>query len=164
MPRLEIDRERERFSSWEVREQEGALTRGFMLYDTYQAHNDVLAPIRPLAEFCRGVLTQPWPLIKDAPFVRGTAAAMELLSNAGMSHGRPDFGIRSIMVGGEEVAVTEEIVASHPFCRLLHFRKGGAGEEPTVLVVAPLSGHFSTLLRGTLQTLLPEHNVYITVG
>ena len=162
MPRLEIDRERERFGGWEVHEQEGALTRGFMLYDTYQAHNDVLAPIRLLAEFCRGFLAQPWPLIKDAPFVRGTAAAMELLSNAGMSHGRPDFGIRSIMMRGEEVAVTEEIVASHPFCKLVHFRKGGAREEPTILVVAPLSGHFPTLLRGTVQTLLPEHNVYIT--
>ena len=136
--------------------------RGFMLYDTYQAHDDVLAPIRLLAEFCRAVLIQPWPLIKDAPLVRSTAAAMELLSNAGMSHGRPEFGIRSVTIGGEEVAVTEEIVASHPFCRLLHFRKDGVRDEPTVLVVAPLSGHFSTLLRGTVQTLLPEHNVYIT--
>lgn len=133
-----------------------------MLYDTYQAHTDVLAPIRLMAEFFRGVLTQPWPLIGDAPFVRSAAAAMELLSNAGMSHGRPDFGIRSVTIGGEEFPVTEEIVASHPFCNLLHFRKEGARDEPTVIVVAPLSGHFSTLLRGTVQTLLPEHNVYIT--
>jgi poly(3-hydroxybutyrate) depolymerase len=133
-----------------------------MLYDTYQAHSDVLAPVRLLAEFCRGVLTQPWPLIKDAPFVRGAAAAMELLSNAGMSHDRPDFGIRSVTIDGELVAVTEEVVASHPFCKLLHFRKEGGRDEPTVLVVAPLSGHFSTLLRGTVQALLPDHNVYIT--
>ena len=108
MSRLDSDRARERFNGWEVREAEGALLRGFMLYDTYQAHNDVLAPIRLGAEFCRAVLTQPWPLIKDAPFVRGTAAAMELLSNAGMSHGRPDFGIRSLTMNGEEVGVSEE--------------------------------------------------------
>jgi poly(3-hydroxybutyrate) depolymerase len=133
-----------------------------MLYDTYQTHSDVLAPIRLMAEFFRGVLTQPWPLIKDAPLVRGTAAAMELLSNAGMSHDRPEFGIRSITIDDEKVAVTEEDVASHPFCNLLHFRKEGFRDEPTVLVVAPLSGHFSTLLRGTVQTLLPEHNVYLT--
>ena len=133
-----------------------------MLYDTYQAHNDVFAPIRLGAEFCRAVLTQPWPLFKDAPFVRGTAAAMELLSNAGMSHGRPDFGIRSVTVDGKDVAVIEEVVTSHPFCRLLHFRKEVSREEPTVLVVAPLSGHFATLLRGTVQTLLPDHNVYVT--
>jgi poly(3-hydroxybutyrate) depolymerase len=133
-----------------------------MLYDTYQAQSDVLAPIRLMAEFFRGVLTQPWPVIGDAPFVRSAAAAMELLSNAGMSHDRPAFGTRSITIGGEEIPVTEEIVASHPFCNLLHFRKEGARDEPTVIVIAPLSGHFSTLLRGTVQTLLPDHNVYIT--
>jgi poly(3-hydroxybutyrate) depolymerase len=133
-----------------------------MLYDTYQVHSDVLAPIRLMAEFFRGVLTQPWPLIGDAPLVRSAAAAMELISNAGMSHDRPDFGIRKVIVGGEEIGVTEEVVASHPFCQLLHFRKEGIRDEPTVLVVAPLSGHFSTLLRGTVGTLLPDHNVYIT--
>jgi poly(3-hydroxybutyrate) depolymerase len=133
-----------------------------MLYDTYQVHSDVLAPIRLMAEFFRGVLIQPWPLIEDAPFVRGTAAAMELLSNAGMSHDRPDFGIGSVAIDGREVAVTEEVVASHPFCNLLHFRKEAIRDEPTILVVAPLSGHFPTLLRGTVQTLLPDHNVYIT--
>src|SRR5215467_7770464 len=120
-----------------------------MLYDTYQAHNDVLVPIRLLAEFCRGVLTQPWPLLENAPFVRGTAAAMELLSNAGMSHDRPDFGIRSVIIHGEEVAVAEEMVTSYPFCNLVHFRKEVSTDEPAILVVAPLSGHFSTLLRGT---------------
>src|SRR5438270_8014515 len=133
-----------------------------MLYDTYQVHSDVLAPIRLMAEFFRGVLTQPWPLIENAPLVRSTAAAMELLSNAGMSHDRPDFGIRKVAVDGEEVAVTEEVVASHPFCRLLHFRKDESRDDPTVLVVAPLSGHCPTLLRGTVATLLPDHNVYIT--
>jgi poly(3-hydroxybutyrate) depolymerase len=133
-----------------------------MLYDSYLAHNDALAPIRLFAEFCRGVLIQPWPLIKDAPLVRSAAAAMELLSNAGISHDRPEFGIHSVTIDGEPVAVNEEAVASHPFCDLLHFRKNGRFEEPTVLVVAPLSGHFSTLLRGTIRTLLPDHNVYLT--
>src|SRR5712691_2487941 len=111
-----------------------------MLYDTYQAHIDFLAPIRLLAEFYRGVLTQPWPLIGDAPLVRSAAAAMELLSNAGMSHDRPDFGVRNVLVDDEAIAVAEEVVASHPFCNLLHFRKGISRDEPTVLVVAPLSG------------------------
>src|SRR4029077_14381379 len=73
-----------------------------------------------------------------------------------------EFGIRKVIIGGEEVGVTEEVVASHPFGRLLHFCKEGIREEPTVLVVAPLSGHFSTLLRSTVGTLLPDHNVYIT--
>src|SRR5262249_4038565 len=125
-------------------------------------HSDVLAPIRLTAEFFRGVLIQPWPVIKDSALVRGAAAAMELLSNAGMTHDRPDFGIGFVEIDGKEVPVTEEIVTSHPFCNLLHFRKEGCHDEPTILVVAPLSGHFSTLLRGTVATLLPEHNVYLT--
>jgi poly(3-hydroxybutyrate) depolymerase len=79
-----------------------------MLYDTYQAHSDVLAPIRLMAEFFRGVLTQPWPLIENAPLVRSAAAAMELLSNAGMSHDRPEFGIHKVVVGGEEVGVRRD--------------------------------------------------------
>jgi poly(3-hydroxybutyrate) depolymerase len=133
-----------------------------MLYDTYQVHSDVLAPIRLMAEFFRGVFSQPWPLIADVPMVKGAAAAMELLSHAGMSHERPEFGIRTVSVDGEQIDVREEVVASHPFCNLLHFRKEGSRDEPTVLVVAPLSGHFSTLLRGTVETLLPDHNVYLT--
>src|ERR1700751_2571914 len=128
-----------------------------MLYDAYQIQNDVLGPIRLMAEAFRGFLNHPWPLLGNAPLIRSAAAAMELLSNAGMSHGRPDFGIRTVTIEGGEVPVTEAVVARDPFCNLLHFRKDTARQEPTVLVVAPLSGHFPTLLRGTIQTLLPDH-------
>jgi len=133
-----------------------------MLYDAYQVHSDVFGPIRLMAEAFRGFFVQPWPAIGDTPLVRGAAAAMELLSHAGMSHDRPDFGIRAVTIDGAEVAVAEEAVASHPFCDLLHFRKDAVRDEPKVLVVAPLSGHFPTLLRGTVQTLLPDHDVYLT--
>ncbi len=136
-----------------------------MLYDAYQAHSDVLGPIRLMAETARGWLGwlgHPWPLIGDTPLVRGAAAAMELLAHAGMSHERPDFGIRTVAIGGNEIGISEEVVASHPFCDLLHFRKDSVREEPTVLVVAPLSGHFPTLLRGTIESLLPDHDVYLT--
>ena len=133
-----------------------------MLYEAYQVHNDVLGPIRLIAEAFRGFLDQPWPLVGTAPLIRGAAAAMELLSNAGMSHERPDFGIRAVTIAGKEVAVTEHVVASDPFCNLLHFRKDTAREEPVVMVVAPLSGHFPTLLRGTVKTLLPDHDVFVT--
>jgi poly(3-hydroxybutyrate) depolymerase len=133
-----------------------------MLYDAYQAQNDFFGPIRLIAETARGWLGQPWLPIGDMPCIRGAAAAMELLSHAGLSHERPDFGIRSVTVEGQEVAVAEQVVASHPFCDLLHFRKDSTREQPTVLVVAPLSGHFPTLLRGTVETLLADHNVYLT--
>jgi len=133
-----------------------------MLYEAYQAQNDVLGPIRLMAEAFRCLLDQPWPLVANAPLLRSASAAMELLSNAGLSHDRPDFGIRAVMIEGREVAVTEEVVATDPFCNLLHFRKEKPFTAPAILVVAPLSGHFSTLLRGTVQALLPDHDVFVT--
>ena len=133
-----------------------------MLYEAYQVHNDVFGPVRLMAETFRCLLNQPWPFIANAPLIRSASAAMELLSNAGLSHDRPDFDIRNVLIEGREVSVTEEVVVSDPFCRLLHFRKEKVREAPTILVVAPLSGHFPTLLRGTVQTLLPDHDVFVT--
>jgi poly(3-hydroxybutyrate) depolymerase len=133
-----------------------------MLYYAYQAHNDALSSLRVLAQAWREVLDHPWSPYGDTPLVRGVSAAMELLAHAGMTHERPEFGIRSVAIDGAEVPVREEVAASTPFCDLLHFRKEGEREEPVVLVVAPLSGHFSTLLRGTVATLLPDHDVYLT--
>jgi poly(3-hydroxybutyrate) depolymerase len=133
-----------------------------MLYEAYQAHSDAFAPIRWMAGAAQGMLDQPWPLIGDHPVMRSAAAACELVSRAGMWHERPDFRIRTTVVDGTTVPVTEVPVAHHPFCTLLHFRKEIAVEQPPVLLVAPLSGHFSTLLRGTVETLLLDHDVYIT--
>jgi poly(3-hydroxybutyrate) depolymerase len=133
-----------------------------MLYDAYQAHNDALSSLRLMAQAWRGVLDHPWAPFGGTPMVRSASAAMELLAHAGMSHERPDFGIRSVAINGAEVPVHEEVAAADPFCNLLHFRKEVPREEPVVLVVAPLSGHFATLLRGTAATLLPDHDVYLT--
>jgi poly(3-hydroxybutyrate) depolymerase len=133
-----------------------------MLYETYQAQSDAFAPVRFMAHAAQGFLNQPWPLLADHPLVRGAAAAYEMVARAGMSHDRPDFRIAATKVAGKTVAVREEAVVRHPFCTLLHFRKDCAVVQPMVLVVAPLSGHFATLLRGTVETLLPEHDVYIT--
>jgi poly(3-hydroxybutyrate) depolymerase len=132
-----------------------------MLYQAYQANDDVLAPIRLLAEATRGFLSQPWPF-GDNPFLRGAAAACEMVSRSGIRHQRPEFGIAEVLVGGKAVAVKEEAVISHPFCTLLHFAKDTKAVQPRVLVVAPLSGHFATLLRGTVETLLADHDVYVT--
>ena len=133
-----------------------------MLYDAYQAQQDFFGPVRLFAETAHDWLCQPWLPIGGLSCVRSAAAAMDLLSHAHLSHRRPDFGIKSVRIEGQEIGVIEETVASHPFCNLIHFRKDWTREEPTVLVVAPLSGHFSTLLRGTVETLLADHNVYLT--
>jgi poly(3-hydroxybutyrate) depolymerase len=133
-----------------------------MLYDAYDAQNDIFGPMRLIAGTASEWLGHSWLSAGNLPFVRDAAAAMELFSHSGLSHQRPDFRIDKVSVDGKEVAVSEEVVASHPFCNLLHFRKEVPRDEPTVLVVAPLSGHFATLLRGTVETLLADHNVYLT--
>ncbi|MGH7061320.1 MAG: polyhydroxyalkanoate depolymerase, partial [Stellaceae bacterium] len=133
-----------------------------MLYGAYQAYDDALTPIRLMAEASFGMLDRSWPVFGNPPLLRRAVAALELISHAGLKHERPAFGIDAVTIAGERVPVTEEVVASDPFCNLVHFRKEGARDEPTVLVVAPLSGHFSTLLRGTVATLLPDHNVFLT--
>jgi polyhydroxyalkanoate depolymerase len=89
-------------------------------------------------------------------------AAYELIARAGLTHARPPYGIDSVMVGNREVAVSEEASARTPFGTLRHFKKDIDQAQPRVLLIAPLSGHFATLLRATVRTMLAEHDVYIT--
>jgi poly(3-hydroxybutyrate) depolymerase len=132
-------------------------------YEAYQAHADAFAPIRWMAHTAQRLLNQqPFPPLAHHPMVRSAAAACEMVARAGMWHERPDFRIPSVEIAGERVPVVERVVARHPFCNLLHFEKERGEPGPPVLLVAPLSGHFSTLLRGTVERLLSDHDVYIT--
>jgi poly(3-hydroxybutyrate) depolymerase len=133
-----------------------------MIYHAYQTHADLLEPVRAMARVTANALSPSRSGLPGTRLTRHWAAACELLSRAALSHSRPDFGIRSVTSGDEEIAVTEKAAFATPFGTLLHFCKDTRAEQPRVLVVAPLSGHFATLLRGTVQTLLPENDVYIT--
>ncbi|HTV88810.1 MAG TPA: polyhydroxyalkanoate depolymerase [Stellaceae bacterium] len=134
-----------------------------MLYYAYQAQCDALAPLRLLAETTGTLLAAKWqPWFGELPFVRGAAAALDLFSHSGLTHERPAFGIARVKAGDVEVPVEEAVVLTHPFCRLVHFRKAIDIAQPKLLIVAPLSGHFATLLRGTVATALPDHDVYLT--
>jgi polyhydroxyalkanoate depolymerase len=109
----------------------------------------------------RGLALGPaW--LRTAPGLAHLAAGWEMIERAGLTHARPDYGFNTVITQGRETPVREVAVVSTPFGDLINFRKEGAGEQPRVLVVAPLSGHFATLLRGTVETLLPENDVYIT--
>jgi polyhydroxyalkanoate depolymerase len=132
-----------------------------MLYVAYQAHSDFMVPVRRLADFAIKALA-PAQSAGTVAFTRNLTAAYELIARAGLSHDRPPFGIDSVMVGNEEVAVHEEAARVTPFGTLLHFKKAIDAAQPRVLLVAPLSGHFATLLRATVRTLLADHDVYIT--
>jgi poly(3-hydroxybutyrate) depolymerase len=131
-----------------------------MLYQAYQASTDIMLPVRALAGFALSA-HHAWPHL-NGPATRNLTAAYELISRARLTHTRPDYGIRSVMVGNREVEVTEEVAHTTPFGTLLRFKKDVDTEQPRVMLVAPLSGHFATLLRGTVRTMLPEHDVYIT--
>ena len=132
-----------------------------MLYVAYQAHSDFMVPVRRLADLAIKALA-PAQFAGTTAFTRNLTAAYELIARAGLSHDRPPFGIDSVMVGNEEVAVHEEAARVTPFGTLLHFKKAIDAAQPRVLLVAPLSGHFATLLRATVRTLLADHDVYIT--
>jgi poly(3-hydroxybutyrate) depolymerase len=133
-----------------------------MLYQAYQAHSDIMIPVRNWARRALRTLGQPLSGIADNPVLRNLTAAYELIARAGLTHERPAFGIDRVAVGNREAAVREESALTTPFGTLLHFRKDVDAPQPRVLLVAPLSGHFATLLRGTVHTMLPEHDVYIT--
>lgn len=96
------------------------------------------------------------------PGMREAGAALDLFTRLTKAYGKPGFGIGEVIACGQRVAVTETVLIEAPFCRLLHFRKDTPCPGPRVLLVAPLSGHYATLLRPTVEALLPEHDVYIT--
>jgi poly(3-hydroxybutyrate) depolymerase len=131
-----------------------------MLYQAYQAHSDIMVPVRAFA----GAALQAFAPLNgfSSPAVKNLTAAYELIARAGLTHVRPPYGIETVTVGNEELPVREEAAFATPFGTLLHFAKDVAAPQPRVLLVAPLSGHFATLLRNTVKTMLPEHDVYIT--
>ncbi len=90
------------------------------------------------------------------------AAGCELLERTTRRYAKPEFALHHTKIGGRKVAVTEETVLANAFCNLLHFRREGDRKDPRVLLVAPMSGHHATLLRGTVESMLPDHDVYIT--
>ena len=140
-----------------------------MLYQAYQAQADMMTSLRGVAGVALqgfGQLRELNPYLADCDAVRRVEAGYELLGRVGLTHERPPWGIDAVKVGRREVSVHEEATDVLPFGTLLHFRKESAGKPlaplPKVLVLGPLSGHFSTLLRGTVRTLLPEQDVWIS--
>src|SRR3982074_302238 len=133
-----------------------------MLYQAYQAHSDIMVPVRSWATAALRAFGQPLAGVADNAVLRNLSAAYELIARTALTHARPAFGIDNVTVGNREVGVHEHAALSTPFGTLLHFKKDIDTPQPRVLVVAPLSGHFATLWRRTVRTMLPEHDVYIT--
>ena len=130
-----------------------------MLYDAYQTQSNLTSPLRLIAQHHSAML---WLRNTEGSIQRKASAALEVFSRLRLTHSRPAWGIASVRVGEREVPVTEEKILALPFGTLLRFRKAGPAGQPKVLLIAPLSGHFATLLRETARTLLQDHDVYVT--
>lgn len=137
-----------------------------MIYHWYELGHAAMVPARAVAGSARSVLDNPFNPLMQMPGSRHAAAALELFERTTRRYAKPSFGLATTEVDGAAVGVTEEVIWQAPFCRLLHFKRDvseqRAKEDPRVLIVAPMSGHYATLLRGTVQAFLPDHDVYIT--
>ncbi|MDK2767174.1 MAG: polyhydroxyalkanoate depolymerase [Sphingomonas sp.] len=133
-----------------------------MLYNAYELQRSMLAGASALANFSAGLLNNPanpFAYFGGGPIL---ASALEVFAHASAPRGKPEFGLDFTEIHGKQVAVHEEIVLRKPFGQLKRFVREGVEGGPKLLIVAPMSGHFATLLRGTVQRMLPVADVYIT--
>lgn len=133
-----------------------------MLYHLHEAQRTAFAPWRLMAEAVQQTFSHPWQPLAHTRLGRSMAAGADMFERATRRYEKPPFGIDHVMIDDEPVAVREVAVMSKPFGTLLHFRRETERDDPRVLLVAPLSGHYATLLRGTVQALLADHDVWIT--
>lgn len=133
-----------------------------MLYHLHEFQHAALAPVRMFAEALQTMYSHPWMPVSYTSLGRTIAASAELIERTTRRYAKPEFNLPTTAIDGKEVAVREVVVYEKPFCNLLHFQRQTDRRDPRVLVVAPMSGHYATLLRGTVEALLPEHDVYIT--
>ena len=137
-----------------------------MLYHAYELTHAAMSPARAAARFSKEMMSNPLNPAASWYSTRATAAALDMFINATRRYGKPEWGIATTEMGGKTVDISIEKVMSLPFCDLIRFQRGdGSGRkrnDPPVLIIAPMSGHYATLLRGTVRAMLPEHEVYVT--
>jgi poly(3-hydroxybutyrate) depolymerase len=133
-----------------------------MLYYAYEFQRQLAQPVRLWANAVEQASSSPYNPFADTWYGKSMAAGAEIVARMTRDYGKPAFGLPTTEVDGATVAVNEEILLRKPFCQLLRFRRDTPKRSPKVLLVAPMSGHYATLLRGTVEALLPDHDVHIT--
>jgi len=142
-----------------------------MLYSAYEMAYSAMGPMRVTAGIAAKFWRSPFNPAADTWMGRSAAAAFDVMEHATRRYPKPQWGLDETTVNGKSVPVTIETIESKPFCSLIRFKredgalqkaKGSKAPDPRVLIVAPLSGHYATLLRGTVEAMLPEHDVYVT--
>jgi poly(3-hydroxybutyrate) depolymerase len=132
------------------------------LYQLREMQHAGMTPLHFMAEAGKVFYRNPLLPFNYTHAGRQAAAASELLERITRQYGKPEFGLKTTLVNGKEVAVKQETVDVRPFCKLIHFKRDTKVHSPKLLIVAPMSGHHATLLRGTVEALLPHADVYIT--
>jgi poly(3-hydroxybutyrate) depolymerase len=136
-----------------------------MYYQMYELNHAAVQPLRALADATRLFYSNPLNPLSQLQFGRSMAAAAEVFERTTRRYGKPKFDLTTTRINGETVDVVQKTVWKRPFCNLMHFSRSlpaGMPEQPRILLVAPMSGHYATLLRGTVETLLPHADVYVT--
>ncbi len=136
-----------------------------MFYQFYEMNHAAMMPLRASADMMRQAFNNPVNPLSNTAFGRSLDAGFEVFERLTRRYGKPQFELSKTVIGGQSVGVSEEIVWSLPFCNLIHFKRDlpvGHAPDPKVLLVAPMSGHYATLLRGTVEALLPSADLYIT--
>lgn len=136
-----------------------------MFYQFYELNHAALAPFRAAADIMRFAYSNPLNPFSQTPFGRTISASLEMFERTTRRYGKPEFGLNETLIDGTKVVVREEIVWARSFCNLLHFSRdvpSSHSGDPRILIVAPMSGHYATLLRGTVEALLPSADIYIT--
>ncbi len=134
-------------------------------YQAYEMAHLAVTPVRALTDAGHFIFRNPWNPLSNTSIGKNISAAAELFERMTRRYGKPTFSLDEIEVDGVVYPVLDDVVWSRPFCNLLHFVRPdfpGGEEQPKLLIVAPMSGHYATLLRGTVEALLPYCNIYIT--
>jgi poly(3-hydroxybutyrate) depolymerase len=134
------------------------------LYQLYEMQHAALSPLRAAADATRLMFQNPVNPLTHTIWGKSVAAGCEVFERVTRRYGKPDWGIADIVIGDDLVPVSSQVEWHRPFCNLVHFMRETeeARQDPRVLIVAPMSGHYATLLRGTVEAFLPAHDVYIT--
>lgn len=136
-----------------------------MFYQFYEFNHAIMAPWRAAADALRLAYSNPLNPMSETLFARTAAAGLEVFERSTRRYGKPEFGLSETVINGKTISIDEKIVWRQPFCNLIHFDRvleKPLRSDPRVLIVAPMSGHYATLLRGTVEALLPTSDVYIT--
>lgn len=133
-----------------------------MLYHMYEFQHSLFAPARYAVDMTQQALTNPYNPLSYLPGAKQISSACDVMELVTRRYGKPKFGLTETLIDGEVVGIQEHNILVKPFCNLKHFKRDIKNDDPKLLIVAPMSGHYATLLRGTVEAMLPDHKVYIT--